>query len=461
MNYIQKNPFMELYEKLSVLNEAEIAAELIDNSVSGSGNASDIINRLTEQFTQLINACAAVNTATGIRNGITPAGVFLSLPNQIVQGFEYNPTNLVCYYTSKPTWHFLNEDGVAIIVDSKKKAKLMASNFFDLSKSWLFFCTSGTDNSDTLLSQLITKLGVDTSKVRLVTTCAGLKNIAYGGRRIIGVPYGSACGSYIQKAFCKTATPLETLVKAITPDNLNDFIQSYLSSYPNGIVPQGAVDEYILDFAEFFSTHAFHTPSLTKFYEVNYSRYADVIAYILYNFYSQTKITHSKQSLQYLNNAITQEELLLTHEAKPSTLVRNSTASNAKSFSPIDNAYSYLIPSGVVSDPDFIYKDTFGDALVDAKIFDSLASWEKHNNKAAVKKAIYIICYCWEANAGWYLFKQRNNSWVHLATPTLQDVTTTNALVKFVNKLNTDKVVVPMLFLKDKDPTSVVLTTAV
>jgi hypothetical protein len=460
MNYIAETPFMKLYEELSAFNEEPALTEPTNANYKSIDELDSI---LSAQWDRLKMACDEYNTACGINNYVTAAAVLLCLPNQS------NGVNLArCYKgnCSRPadmiTWRYLASGGST----SENKT---VPDYLDISQSWLYFYISGrilSDKNETeaenCRQEVLSSLNV--SEAKFVIASEGLKNIVTGSsgysakRLVVGVPFGTSAGGSIPKAFCKSFTTTSDTRRSVTSEDLNKFIQNYLEKYPDGLVPKENSNIQIKDFADFFMKHAFHTFSLSSFYE-NHPDYADVIAYILYYFYNKTKISRAPRSLQYLVNAQKQEELLLDRSDKPEALVRNLTATNAAAFLPADNAdnsYTYLVPSEVVADPDFKFKDD----SVDAKIYKNFANWEAHKNDPNVKKAKYIICYCFKSDIGWYLFEQQDSTWITRAAPWLQKVKTDNELVQFINKLNFKQVAVPMVSLSYKSPFSIKFNAA-
>lgn len=219
---------------------------------------------------------------------------------------------------------------------------------------------------------------------------------------------------------------------------------------------------------EFFNRIAFHAPSLAKYYQEqcqNNPDQAATIADVIKTFY-HCHISGPK-SFQYLANAIIQEKTIVK-EGK-GILKYNDTATNASSAQ-AEYAHEYLVSTNVTPDSDFVYigngnrdqdltnfvnslngtsftrftlqdvtntpvtekqydeqddkKDTTLDQnSIDAKIFNSLASWQDHCGKASVTKAYYIIMNIKDTSE-WYLFRQnaKRTGWVPLAGPNESNV---------------------------------------
>ena len=389
MNYKQKTPFMELYEALSALNEAE-AAEILQVDDYQGQSIVDIgtINNLMQD--------CAIHLENIITNNFRPSIIKKGQPIILFTEDENGPT----YYTCDNRWYASNRH-----------------DYVDLSTSWLgfvFFLKGQQDNVKTLVNclQNFHSDVLDWSHV-VIGNLDSAMPLSWRGNGIF-----VKCGSYAKQS---TLRPFVKVLDEIIPGVKNDTAENKQSettdtdvSLASNVIPFEdrctQAKNFICNFIDFLGdknkNHCLYKSEISKedIYKLSESDLTGFDFYVdaLVDYYKKAdraqkfsmkqllKIFNVKlcgtgdaddyQSIQYLANSGKQERILAGY---PKYLTRNAEATHTENTSDPEERYHYLVAKHggkVTNIPDFTYTPNKS-IKVDAKIYGSATTMANNYSK--------------------------------------------------------------------------------
>lgn len=406
MNYIQKTPFMELYEELSEINEEASLADIADNNespmdllfgqITTKASRDSVDALMTKIYAEFKKVLDATNSELKLKNDyqmLRPRGIMLYLDNS-----KFHPKAVRAY------------------IDSGKKNYPEGSikEFIDLTGSRLGFCfISNTikDNpnfGDTIIQQLSSSFGdsLNISSAKLMQPKVGTQIRKRSGENVFGVFI-----KYDKKAKIALADVCDEFTPTVSISKANEFIKNFNTSNDESyktVVAPGALTE--LQNAIDLRNMAFYIPGLVKYYQSSSALEVQAPLRSLLTLFG-CKVGQGKKSLQYLYNAGLQEDII-EELGRANGLIRNPKATRTYNVQDNEKYHYLLMPESTVGEitgeTDFLFKRY----LVDAKIYGNTALMQKYTSDEDKSShgAHFLIVYLKHVNnePRWRLLYRRN-----------------------------------------------------
>jgi hypothetical protein len=387
MNYIQKTPFMELYEELSILNEEAV----LDYPTDTGANPTDLA------FGQItVASCTAVD----------------KLVATVFKKFE-DTLKLTNTALKLPEREILRPKGIMLCLDESKfhaeaVRAYVGSNIYnyptgsvdkdiDLTGSRLGFCfISNTikynpDFGDKLIQQLKNTFGepFNVSSARLMQPKVGTQIRKRANENVFGIFI-----KYDKKVKTALTNICDEFTPSISINKANDFIKKFNTlndpSYKTSTTSGFSTD---IQTASDLEHIAFYIPGLVNYYQSNATLKDRAPLLSLLSLFD-CKVSQGKKSLQYLYNAGLQEDII-EELGEAIGLERNTEATHTYNV-PDKEKYHYLLKSNtavgeISSKTDFLFKGY----SVDAKIYGNTALMQKYtsNEDKSSHGAHFLIVY--------------------------------------------------------------------
>jgi hypothetical protein len=374
MNYIQKTPFMELYEELSEINEEASLADIADNNefpmdlsfgqITTTASCASVDALMTKIYAEFKKVLDTTNSELNLDSFqmLRPKGIMLYLDNS-----EFHPKAVRAYIDSGKKYNY--PEG------SVKES-------IDLTGSRLGFCfISNTikDNpnfGDILIKQLGNYFGevAIKSSAKLMQPKVGTQIRKQSKDNVFGVFI-----KYDKTAKIALADVCDEFSPSISIGKANEFIKNFNTSNDKSYKTCTASDALSeIQNAIELRNIAFYIPGLVTYYQSNATLQNRAPLLSLLSLFD-CRVAQGKKSLQYLYNAGLQEDII-EKLGKDIGLIRNPKATRTYNV-PDNEKYHYLLmPESTVGEitgeTDFRFKGY----LVDAKIYGNTASMQKYTN---------------------------------------------------------------------------------
>jgi hypothetical protein len=320
MNYIQKTPFMELYEELSKLHEAETAHVLNTSNVVSNDELDDMLRGYTSTLRKICGTTAqnvVIFLTRSFSSNICNAG---SIARSCLASSD-------CF-----NWHYIeNRSSIATSSTRKNFGDSLANSEIDLTGSWIVFnFLKSTPDSSVIAEELSRALNLPEDDATFIQPCEALGKNIYKNGAVNGVafPYTTGANKSTLLNFCSLITDNVTSLDAFK--QAKEFIKEFTKEHPTRI-----------QCTEDGRPRAIHVPTLVKYY-LNRPIEKEVMDVLLKTYFNGTTLgknpdpDHPHRSVQYLYNAIQQERVMAQNG-----FTHNGTATNAGED--VQDSYEWLV----------------------------------------------------------------------------------------------------------------------